>query len=82
MFVIFVTCSTSQMTRYNVPVIELAYYLFLSVDMDVRQTYLHDFLELYLDTFKDVASKLGYPVQMTHEVGGRKIDTLRMFDVA
>lgn len=51
------------------PGIELGFYLFTSVKMDVRQLHLHDLLKIYLDTFKELTSKMGYPVQLTQEVG-------------
>lgn len=61
------------MTRYAVPGIELGFYFFSSVKMDVRQLYLQDLLKLYLDTFIELTGKMGYPVKLTHEVSMLRI---------
>lgn len=58
-----------KVTRYNAPVLDLAYYLFSSVKPHVRQSHLREMLELYKDTLNSVTEDFGHPVNLTYEVG-------------
>lgn len=56
-----------QVTRYNSPAVDLALYLFSSVQTDVRQSHFKDLLQLYLDTFHKFNSDLGHSVNLSYE---------------
>ncbi|ODN02404.1 putative oxidoreductase dhs-27 [Orchesella cincta] len=56
-----------QVTRYNSPMVDLAYYFFTSVDSKVRREHLHEILGRYFDTLKSTALKLGHPIDLTYE---------------
>ncbi|ODM98198.1 hypothetical protein Ocin01_08480 [Orchesella cincta] len=56
-----------QVTRYNSPCLDIAYYLFTSVKQEVRRAFLKEILEEYLDVLKQTAAKLGHPIELSFE---------------
>lgn len=56
------------MTHSGVASLALGCYLFTSVKPEVRRMHLDDLLEVYLDLFTELTSKMGHPVKFTQEV--------------
>lgn len=56
------------MTNYNVPTLDLSYYLFSSVKTPVRQAHMTNLLNQYLETLKKISKDLGHPFDMSFEV--------------
>ncbi len=54
-----------QITRYNSPALDLAYYFFTSVQPNVRRSHLLDLLTLYKDTLNKVTEEFGHPTNLT-----------------
>lgn len=57
-----------QVLRYGNPSLDLHYFLFSSVQADVRRAKMRDLLNVYLDTFNAVCESLGYPRNVSYEV--------------
>lgn len=57
-----------QVTRYGSPAIDLGYYLFTSVDPNVRETKLDELLTHYLQVLNDTTSQLEHPINLSLEV--------------
>ncbi|CAL8138694.1 unnamed protein product [Orchesella dallaii] len=56
-----------QVTRYNSPCLDIAYYLFTSVKPEVRRAHLKEILGEYLNVLKETASKLGHSIELSNE---------------
>lgn len=57
-----------QGTRYDTPAMDLSVYLFTTVKPSVRQTRLHELLEIYRLSLNEISEKLKYPINLTSEV--------------
>lgn len=57
-----------QVTRYDSPVWDLAFYLFSSVDNTVRQTRINDLLNNYIEKLNQLTEDLGHPANLQFEV--------------
>ncbi|ODN02403.1 putative oxidoreductase dhs-27 [Orchesella cincta] len=56
-----------QVTRYNCPCLDIAYYLFTSVKPEIRKNHLYEILGRYFDILKHTAAKLGHPIDLSFE---------------
>lgn len=56
-----------QVTRYNSPVIDVTFYLFTSVNTDIRQRRLKDLLHLYLVILNTVSKNLGHGTNLCYK---------------
>lgn len=54
-----------QITRYGSPCLDLNYYLFSSVQKNVRRERLHDLLIIYLNAFKKTSKDLNCPTDIS-----------------
>lgn len=58
-----------QVLRYATPSTDISYLLFTSVKQDVRIAKLKELLEVYLNAVNTVSNDLGYPFDLTYDVG-------------